>query len=128
MNEAVYRESRKLVTTSQIGDLKESMDGVGVSVTLLEDTKPNGLQLHFKWKKQTKCPKNVDFILISYNEGHSFLCAFRYGTFGPELVYSENSHSDLIKDLKKTKAVEIIESWPSNNKDVRYTVALKYCS
>lgn len=127
MNEAIYHEGGEVVTEAQMNDLKESMDGVAVTVTLLEDVKPNGLQLHFKWKKQAKIAKGVDFILISYNKGHSFLGAFKYGTFGLELVYSENSHSELIRDLKKTKTVKIIESWPSND-DVRHTVELKHCS
>ena len=127
MNEGIYRECGKVVTAVEMGDLKESIDKVAVTVTLLDDVKCYGLQLHFKWKKQAEIAKKVDFILISYNEGHSFLCAFKHGTFGPKLVYSENSNSDLIRDLKKTKSVEVIESWPSND-DVRHTVELKHCS
>jgi len=113
-----------VIDTSMAGLMKSSMDGVSVSTVLTGDKSPFGLELTLDWPNKLPTER-VDFGIVSYNDGHSFMCLFSYGTRGPQLVYSENSHGSLVRDLAKTKLISIKERAIDDSRT--YQVELKYC-
>jgi hypothetical protein len=111
------------ITTGEAGTYKAIQDGVSVDTLLLDDLTPYGLCLTFNWP--VSLPKEkIDFVLISYNKGHSFMGAFRYGTFGLDMAYSENSNPDLINPLSITRVVTIKEISEDNQRE--YECELKH--
>ncbi len=99
---------------------------VTVNTYLDGDNAPFVLQLTLNWPDSLPANK-IDFALIATNSGHSFMCLFTYGTLGPKLVYSENCHSCLAKDLKHTNEVKITELAQVNDEKRVYTCELKHC-
>lgn len=117
-------EHGNVINTSMAGLIKSSLDGVTVNTLLTGDKLPYGLELTLDWPNELPVEK-VDFAIVSYNDGHSFMCLFSYGSFGPRLIYSENSNEELVKDLAKTTSIKIEER--SVNDSRTYQVKLKYC-
>lgn len=122
--EKAMTENGDLIDVSMAENIKSSLDGVSVQVALSGDYIPYGLNITLTWPESLPC-QEVDFAIISYNMGHSFLCLFSYGTFGLKLVYSENCHPLLAKDLAKTYRATLKEV--SKDAHREYTVDLKHC-
>lgn len=108
------------IDTEEAGYIKSLRDGVSV-MALLNET-PVSLELTFTWPILPDKP--IDFVLISFNRGDSFLAAFRYGTFGPIMIYSENTNPSLIGPLKESITVSIKETDGENGR--QYECELKY--
>lgn len=123
MNE-VQTNHGNVIDTSMADLIKSAIDGVSVSTVLTGEKAPFGLELTIDWPNELPVEK-VDFGIVSYNQGHSFMCLFKHDTFGPKLVYSENSHETLVRDLAKTKSILINER--AGNGSRIYSVELKYC-
>lgn len=117
-------ERGNVIDASMAGLIKSSLDGVTVNTVLTGDKLPYGLELTLDWPNELPVDK-VDFGIVSYNDGHSFMCLFSYGSFGPRLIYSENSNETLVKDLAKTTSILIKESSIDDSRT--YQVELKYC-
>jgi hypothetical protein len=115
----------EIVGINEIGIMKSKKDGLSVSNRLMDLESPAGLETTFQWPVSIPEEK-IDFILVATNQGDSFMAAFRYGSLGLEMVYSENSNPDLIKNLMSTKSATIIENSGSTNRS--YTCELKHCS
>ena len=113
-----------IIDINEAEEIKSIMDGVTVSTLLCGNQQPYKLELTLTWPNSLPEDK-VDFAIVSYNDGYSFLCLFSYGSFGPTMVYSENCHPCLAKDLKKTKEVMITENSITTNRT--YRVVLKHC-
>jgi len=113
--------------TGEILLAKQASDGVIVNVLLLDNIRPAGLELTLIWPSDMPKQK-IDFVLIAPNDGHSYMCLFRYGPFGPELVYSENSNPLLINDLLETNSVVIKEQCEHQVPNREYTCSIKHCS
>lgn len=112
------------IDASTAGLIKSAIDGVSVNVVLTGDELPFGLELTMNWPNGLPKTK-VDFGIASYNEGHSFFCLFSNGSYGPKQIYSENSHSSLVRDLAKTKTIIINEIASDGART--YHAELKYC-
>ncbi|EPT2758008.1 hypothetical protein ACVP6W_002261 [Vibrio cholerae] len=116
-------EHGNFIDTSMADLIKSAIDGVSVSTVLTGEKAPFGLELTIDWPNQLPIDR-VDFGFISYNQGRAFMCLFKHDTFGPKLVYSENSHETLVSDLAKTKSMLIIER--AENGSRTYSIELKY--
>lgn len=114
------------VTTVEASIIKGMLDGVTVNARLNGDKAPFVLQLTLNWPDSLPTNK-IDFALIATNNGHSFMCLFTYGAFGPKLIYSENCHFCLAKDLKHTNEVIITEVAQANDENRAYACELKHC-
>lgn len=115
-----------IVTTSEAGLKKTMLDGVSVVVHLDCDVSPYRLKLALHWPDRLPTDR-IDFALVAPNDGHSFLCLFQHGTFGPKMIYSENCHASLAKELQGTNVVEIAEIATDGAKKRDYTCQLKHC-
>lgn len=113
------------VTTGEAQTVKSMLDGVTVKTLLIEEKALPELELSFHWPNELPKEK-IDFVLVALNDGHAFMNAFRYGTFGLDQVYSENSHDYLVRALANTKTVLIKEFSQSNNRN--YECQLKHCN
>ncbi|EQB9026306.1 hypothetical protein ACYVOU_002539 [Vibrio cholerae] len=122
MNEAQTNHGN-VIDTSMADLIKSAIDGVSVSTVLTGEKAPFGLELTIDWPNQLPIDR-VDFGFISYNQGRAFMCLFKHDTFGPKLVYSENSHETLVSDLAKTKSMLINER--AENGSRTYSIELKY--
>ena len=114
------------VTTGEVSIIKAMLDGVTVNTRLNGDNAPFVLELTINWPDSLPTNK-IDFALVATNNGHSFMCLFTYGTFGPKLIYSENCHSCLAKDLNHTNEVKITEIAQANDVKRVYLCELKHC-
>lgn len=117
-------EQGTVVSTTTAGVIKSMIDGVTVKVHLAGEKSPYKLKLTLNWPDNLP-EGRVDFALVAPNQGHSFMCLFAYGSFGPKLIYSENCHTCLAKDLQETKKVEITEIAQGDNR--KYECDLKHC-
>lgn len=114
------RSGGLVIDVEEAGYIKALRDGVTVKALL--DDAPLSLQLTFRWPELPS--EKIDFVLVSLNKGYSFLAAFRYGTFGLTMAYSENSNPSLIKPLAAVKKVTIVET---DDRDTReYECELKH--
>lgn len=126
MNKASHSNNDgKPVSTGEMSAIKAMVDGVTVKALLKDDNIPAELELSFHWPNDIPKAK-IDFILVFLKESYGYTCAFRYGTFGLELVYSENSNPRLIKRLHKTGKVMIREL--GANGERTYERELKHCN
>ncbi|KFE28975.1 hypothetical protein FXE84_02185 [Vibrio cholerae] len=117
-------EHGNFIDTSMADLIKSAIDGVSVSTVLTGEKSPFGLELTIDWPNELPIDR-IDFGFISYNQGRAFMCLFKHDTFGPKLVYSENSHETLVRDLAKTKSILINERTEDGSRT--YSVDLKYC-
>lgn len=117
-------EQGTIVSTATAGVIKSMIDGVTVEVHLDGEVPPYKLKLTLNWPDNLP-ERRVDFALVAPNKGHSFMCLFAHGSFGPKLIYSENCHTCLAKDLQETKKVEITEIAQGVTR--KYECDLKHC-
>lgn len=121
----------KDISTGEADMHKGMHDGVTVETALCDDRTPTGVHLSFSLHLTFNWPQSlpdgkVDFVLVALNRGNPFLCAFRFNTFGLDMLYSEHSHSSLVKALSNTKSVTIKEISDQGQRE--YECELKHCN
>jgi hypothetical protein len=113
------------VSLGEAETVKSMLDGVTVKTVLIDEKELPELELSFHWPDELPKEK-IDFVIVALNDDHAFMNAYRYGTFGLDMVYSENSHTELVQALLNTQVVVIKEF--GMNDERYYECQLKHCN